>query len=86
MQEGRNLGGKKVNRVNLSLTNELHKKLTRLAKSCEMNHTTLAALLVEMCLNDPKLVNQLQRDYNIYPAYKVVPVQNNGKTEYVLRS
>lgn len=85
MIEGKGLGGKKVNRVNISLTNEVNKKLTRLAKSCEMKHTTLAALLVEMCLDDPVMINKLQSHYNVYPAYKIVPVHHNGKTEYVLR-
>lgn len=86
MFEGRGCGNKKVNRVHLSLDNKTNKKLMRLSKSCEMKHTTLAAMLVEMCLNDPAMINKLQKEYNLYAAYKVVPVNKNGETEYVLRS
>lgn len=60
MIEGKGLGGKKVNRVNMSLTNKVDKKLRRLATACNLSHTTLAALLVEMSLNDSQLIHKLQ--------------------------
>lgn len=52
-----------------------------------MKHTTLAGLLVEMSLNNLKLVNNLQNEYCTQKAYKVVFVRNtqaNGEIQYVL--
>lgn len=85
MIEGKGLGGKKINRVNMSLTNKVDKKLRRLATACNLSHTTLAAMLVEICLNDPQIVHRLQKEFNIYAAYKVVPVHRNGEIDYVMR-
>ncbi|MGG1677720.1 hypothetical protein ACIFOT_18440 [Neobacillus sp. NRS-1170] len=84
MIEGKGLGGKKVHRVNVSLTNKQAFKLNRLATACNMKPTTLAAVLIEKGLNDPKLVSELQRDYCIQSAYRVIVVNNHGELNYVL--
>ncbi|MEH6993087.1 hypothetical protein V7075_10265 [Neobacillus drentensis] len=44
MIEGKGLVGKKIHRVNVSLTNKQAFKLNRLATACNMKPTTLAAV------------------------------------------
>jgi hypothetical protein len=82
--EGKGLGGKKINRVNVSLSNKIESKLRRLATACNMKPTTLAGLLIEKGLNDAKLVSELQREYCTQAAYRVIVVNNNGELNYVL--
>lgn len=86
MIEGKGLGNKKVNRVNLSLSNEYTRKLNRLAVACNMKHTSLACLLLERCLDNQELVRDLQREFNIHNAYVVEPVRNyeTGEVIYTL--
>lgn len=80
MIEGKGLGGKRVHRVNTSLTNKVSSKLNRLAIACNMKPTTLAGMLIEKSLDNVKLVNELQKEYCTQVAYKIVIV--NG--EYIL--
>ncbi|MEC1723933.1 hypothetical protein P9E34_04125 [Schinkia azotoformans] len=84
MIEGKGLGGKKVNRVNMSLSNRYDTKLKRLATSCNMKPTTLAALLIELSLDSPEVVYTLQNKFNVHNAYKVIPLEHNGDVELVL--
>jgi hypothetical protein len=84
MIEGKGLGGKKIHRVNVSLTNKLSVKLNRLATACNMKPTTLAGLLIKKSLDNAKLVAQLQNEYCTEKAYKVVVVNNGGELNYVL--
>lgn len=84
MIEGKGLGGKRINRVNVSLSNKYSSKLNRLATSCNMKPTTLAGLLIEMSLDNVKLVQQLQDEYGVHNAYRVVPVQHNGEIIFTL--
>jgi hypothetical protein len=84
MIEGKGLGGKKVNRVNVSLTNKLNLKLNRLATACNMKPTSLAGLLIERCLNDPRIVSELQKEYCTQSAYKIVLVDSGGELHYSL--
>jgi hypothetical protein len=86
MIEGKGLGNKKNNRVNVSLTNRYESKLKRLATSCGMKPTSLACLLIEMSLDNQQLVTDLQLEYGIHNAYKVVPVRNydTGEIHYTL--
>lgn len=85
MIEGKSLGGKRICRVNVSLTNAENQKLSKLATACNMPPTTLAWLLITRCLDDPLLVSQLQDEYGVYNAYKVVPVNHDGEIHYSLR-
>jgi hypothetical protein len=84
MIEGKGLGGKKVNRVGVSLSNMYSLKLNRLATACNMKPTTLAGLLIEKCLDDPQLIAELQREYCTHSAYKILLVHKSGELHYVL--
>lgn len=86
MIEGKGLGGKRVNRVNISLNNKFINKLNRLATACNMKPTTLAALLVELSLDDNKIVLELQDEYCTHTAYRVIPAKKyNDNIEYLLK-
>lgn len=84
MIEGKGLGGKRVNRVGLSLSNDHALKLNRLSTSCEMKPTTLAGLILERCLDNPQFVFELQKEFCKYAAYRVLPVNKNGSVQYIL--
>lgn len=84
MIEGKGLGGKKVNRVNVSMTNRMNQKLNKLATACNMRPTTLAGLLIEKSLDNVQLVSELQHEYAVHTAYRVLPVKNQGSIEYVI--
>jgi len=83
----RGVGGKRVHRVNISVTNFDARNLNRLATSCNLRPTALAALLVVKSLNDPSVVKYLQDEYNLYEEYEVLPIfdHTTGKTELTLR-
>lgn len=86
MQEGRGCGGKKVNRVNLSLDNKTNKKLNQLSVATGKRPTVLAREILEKCLDDPLFVNKLQKEHNKgHEAYKVLPISVNGETKYMFR-
>jgi hypothetical protein len=82
MIEGKGLGGKKIHRVNVSLTNKQSYKLNRLATACNMKPTALAGMLIDLSLNNVGLVDRLQREYCTQTSYRVVLV-NNGGSELV---
>ncbi|MEF7566378.1 hypothetical protein V4V35_25655 [Bacillus infantis] len=84
MIEGKGLGGKKVNRVNVSITNASLSKLNKLATACSVKPTTLAGMLIDRSLDNPQLVSELQKEFAVHTAYKVLPVRRNGETQYVL--
>lgn len=86
MIEEKGLGNKRVNRINLSITNGYTNKLNRLAIACNMRPTSLACLILERCLDDQELVRNLQRELNIHNAYVVEPVRNydTGEVIYTL--
>ena len=87
MVRDRGVGGKRVHRVNISVTNFDARNLNRLATSCNLRPTALAALLVVKSLNDPSVVKYLQDEYNLYEEYEVLPIfdHTTGKTELTLR-
>jgi hypothetical protein len=84
MIEGKGLGNKKINRVNVSLTNKVNNKLSRLATSCNMKPTSLAGLLIEISLDSLELVQKLQNEYGVHNAYRIVPVNHYGEIIYTL--
>lgn len=84
MNDDRGLGNKKCNRVNLSLTNEYHQKLKWMAIACGMRPTELAGYLLEMVLDDPFRMNDLQDQFCKYDAYRVVVIRLMGHTHYEL--
>lgn len=87
MIEGKGLGGKKINRVGVSLSNSYQKKLNRLAVACHKKPTTLAGLILERCLDDTLMVEQLQNDFGVYEAYRVLPVKKHDAVDvtYLLK-
>ncbi|CEG28060.1 hypothetical protein [Bacillus sp. B-jedd] len=84
MIEGKGLGGKKVNRVNVSLSNSFNRKLTQLATACNMRPTTLAGVLVERCLDSADVIADLQKEYCLHSAYKIMPVKKGNELVYLL--
>jgi hypothetical protein len=84
MQERRGLGNKKINRVNLSLSNEYLLKLRWMAQACGFRPTELAGMLLEMILDDPQKMYDLQDEFCRYEAYRVRVVRMMGHTHYEL--
>lgn len=86
MIERKGLGGKKVNRVNVSLSNSYDTKLKRLATACNMRPTSLASLFIELSLDSTELIASLQDRFNIHNSYRVLPLEDysTGEIELVL--
>ena len=74
---------KRLNRVNISLSNEYDSKLNKLSIACNTRPTTLAELIVRQVLDNSSYVHHLQDQYNIYPAFKILIVNENGVIKYV---
>jgi hypothetical protein len=85
MFEGRGLGNKKINRINISVSNETLNKVTRLATSCNMKNTSLVGLIIERALNNLSYVDELQREFNVQPSYRVTPIKNGEKVIFALK-
>jgi hypothetical protein len=87
MIDGKGLGDKRINRVNVSLSNQYKNKLNRLATACNMRPTELAGYLIQQCLDNLKFVDQLQQERCIHPAYRVTVVRDvhNGRVIYVTK-
>lgn len=84
MIEGKGLGNKKNNRVNLSLSNEYLRKLKWMSQACGKRPTEFAGSLLEMMLDDPVKMYELQDQYCLYEAYRVRVVKAMGHTHYEL--
>lgn len=82
MVKGKSMGGKKVIRKSVSLNNDTHLKLKKLAVSCDMPLATLASLIIEMSVNSPSVIQTLQDKYNKEDHYRIIPVSINGKVQY----
>lgn len=74
MIEGKGLGGKRINRLKVSLTNKEENDLIKLATACGMKKSELAYKILTDHLYDSLYINQLQREYCTQSAYKVVMV------------
>lgn len=72
----------KKTRVNASLDNDTHEKLKKLATSCDMTKTMLAAELLKMCVNHLDIIDFYQKNYNKNDQYRVIPVKKDGKVLY----
>ncbi|MDT9027475.1 hypothetical protein [Rossellomorea yichunensis] len=72
----------KKTRVNASLDNDTHEKLKKLAISCDMTKTMLAAELLKMCVNHLDIIDFYQKNYNKNDQYRVIPVKKDGKVLY----
>lgn len=69
-------------RVNASLDQQTHDKLKKLAISCDMTKTMLAAELIEMSVNHIDIIDFFQKRYNHNDQYRVIPVKQNGNVTY----
>lgn len=51
-----------------------------------MKPTTLACLLVERCLDNPGLIEELQNEFGVHLAYRIIPVKhfNSKDVSYIL--
>lgn len=81
---GKGLGNKKINRVNLSLSNEYHQKLKWIAQACGKRPTEMAGYLLEQILDDPGKMYELQDRLCLYESYRVRVVRAMGHTHYEL--
>lgn len=84
MFEERGLGNKKINRVNVSLSNDYKRKLKMMARACEMSPTTLAGILIMDALDDPVKMYALQDAHCKYEAYRVRVFKAMGYTHFEL--
>lgn len=81
LREKPNRSDKKI-RVNASLDQNTHEKLKKLATSCEMTKTMMAAELIKMCVNHLDIIEFYQKKYNKCDQYRVIPVKQDGKITY----
>lgn len=83
MIEEKGLGNKKINRVNISLSNRYFSKLKKLSISCNMRWTTLSGLIIEMFLNDPRLMKKIQDEYCTEPIYRVLAMNEKKRNFHI---
>ncbi|MGG3641461.1 hypothetical protein ABES38_08785 [Bacillus gobiensis] len=69
-------------RVNASLDQETHHQLKKLAISCDMTKTMLAAIIIEAAVQNEGFIDWLQTRYNKYDEYRVIPIKIEGKLHY----
>lgn len=60
-------------RIGLTPDSDTKQKLARLSISCGMQPTTMANRLITLCLNNPNIIDFLQRQYNTDKRYRVKP-------------
>lgn len=60
-------------RIGLTPNQDTKQKLAKLAISCGMQPTTMANHLVQLCLNNPNIIEFLQRQHNKDIRYRVTP-------------
>lgn len=72
----------KKTRVNSSLDQDTHRKLKKLAISCGMTKTMLAAKIIEMAVNNESVIDWFQKKYNTDDDYRIIPVKIQGKIHY----
>jgi flagellar basal body P-ring protein FlgI len=75
------LSDKKV-RINVTTTEDTHRKLKKLAISCNMSKTALAEELLRMCLNHTDIIDWYQNMYNTEAEYRVIPVKQGNSIMY----
>ena len=72
----------KKSKVLITLSNEDHEKLKKLAISCDKTKTKLASEMVNMCVNHLDIIDFYQKKYNKDDNYRVIPIKQDGKTVY----
>lgn len=74
--------GKKVVRVNAGLPEDEHAKLERLAFAAGLPKTNLATELITLCLNNPGVIDFIQKEHKTPSLRKVTPIIDKGKLIY----
>lgn len=69
-------------RVNPSLDKDTHAKLKRLALACDLTKTGLAEEIIKIAVNNPSLIEHIQKIYNASDEFRVIPIVTNGKVHY----
>jgi hypothetical protein len=72
---------KKV-RVNITTTQDTHRKLKKLAISCNMSKTALAEDFIRMCVNHEDIIDWYQNRFNTEDEYRIVIIKKDGKVYY----
>jgi hypothetical protein len=70
-------------RVNAGLSQDSHAKLEQLSYSVQMPKTILAATLIELCLNNPDIINYIQNINAVPNGRRIIPVSENGNISYI---
>ena len=84
MIEGKGLGNKNINRINLRLSNSYDLKLKQLSRSVNKKPAELTRYIVEYFLDNAQFVFELQDKFCLYDAYRVIPVRASGEVKYQL--
>jgi hypothetical protein len=82
--EGKGLGNKNINRINLRLSNSYDLKLKQLSRSVNKKPAELTRYIVEYFLDNAQFVFELQDKFCLYDAYRVTPVRANSEVKYQL--
>uniref|UniRef100_UPI0034A0B180 hypothetical protein n=2 Tax=Bacillus TaxID=1386 RepID=UPI0034A0B180 len=80
--EERKVRSDKKTRVNPSLDSDTHQKLKKLAISCDMTKTQLAAEILKMALNNESVIDWYQKKYNKDDSYRIILARINGELHY----
>lgn len=84
MIEGKGLGGKRVSRYNLSLTNQEALNLERLARAVNKNPSVLIREIFFQTIYDPYFLRKYQDEFCKEKAYRVVMLNNERETKFIL--
>lgn len=80
--ESKTRSDKKI-RVNPSLDQDTHQKLLALSIATNMTKTKLAEECIKFCLNNPTIIEYLQKKYPpISNKHKIIPIIQNGTVFY----
>lgn len=69
-------------RVNPSLDKDTHAKLKRLALACDIPKTKLAEEIIKLAVNNPSLIEHVQKKFNAADEFRVIPIVANGQVHY----
>jgi hypothetical protein len=84
MIEGKGLGGKRVSRYNLSLTNQESLNLERLARSVNKNPSVLIREIFFQCIYNDQFLQKYLDEHCIEKAYRVVMLKTEGEAKFIL--
>ncbi|KAF2423370.1 hypothetical protein NSQ76_20545 [Bacillus sp. FSL M8-0256] len=80
--EERKVRSDKKTRVSPSLDSDTHKKLKKLAISCDMTKTQLSGEILKMALNNESVIDWFQKKYNKDDSYRIILARINGVLHY----